>query len=137
MDYLHSLGVLHGDVKGANVLLKTTAPTAYDARGFVCKVSPSCLNHHACFTEETGILSTCGVGFSLGLKACCCVMQMADFGLSRVLESDATHVSTFTYGVRLLLSLDQKQGCIRLLSPIRCGLMLLRGPPQTQKAVSS
>jgi hypothetical protein len=24
--------------------------------------------------------------------------QMADFGLSRVLESDATHVSTFTYG---------------------------------------
>ena len=38
MDYLHSLGVLHGDVKGANVLLKTTAPTAYDPRGFVCKV---------------------------------------------------------------------------------------------------
>lgn len=26
---------------------------------------------------------------------------MADFGLSRVLESDATHVSTFTYGERL------------------------------------
>ncbi len=39
MDYLHSLGVLHGDVKGANVLLKTTAPTAYDPRGFVCKVA--------------------------------------------------------------------------------------------------
>lgn len=38
MDYLHSLGVLHGDVKGANVLMKTTAPTAYDPRGFVCKV---------------------------------------------------------------------------------------------------
>ncbi|CAK0735475.1 hypothetical protein CVIRNUC_000587 [Coccomyxa viridis] len=60
MDYLHSLGVLHGDVKGANVLLKTTAPTSYDKRGFVCK--------------------------------------MADFGLSRVLEANATHVSTFTYG---------------------------------------
>ncbi|CAL5225265.1 g8059 [Coccomyxa viridis] len=60
MDYLHSLGVLHGDVKGANVLLKTTAPTSYDRRGFVCK--------------------------------------MADFGLSRVLEANATHVSTFTYG---------------------------------------
>ena len=38
MDYLHSLGVLHGDVKGANVLLRTNAPTPYDARGFVCKV---------------------------------------------------------------------------------------------------
>jgi hypothetical protein len=38
MDYLHSLGVLHGDVKGANVLLKTAAPTPYDGRGFVCKV---------------------------------------------------------------------------------------------------
>ena len=34
-------GCLHGagDVKGANVLLKTTAPTSYDMRGFVCKAS--------------------------------------------------------------------------------------------------
>ena len=42
MDYLHSLGVLHGDVKGANVLLRTNAPTPYDARGFVCKVGCRC-----------------------------------------------------------------------------------------------
>jgi hypothetical protein len=39
MDYLHSLGVLHGDVKGANVLLRTAAPSPYDGRGFVCKAS--------------------------------------------------------------------------------------------------
>ena len=26
------------------------------------------------------------------------LFQMADFGLSRVLEANATHVSTFTYG---------------------------------------
>ncbi|CAL5227539.1 g10528 [Coccomyxa viridis] len=57
MDYLHSLGVLHGDLKGANVLLKSSGD---DPRGYTCK--------------------------------------LADFGLSRVLEAHATHVSTKTYG---------------------------------------
>ena len=57
MEYLHMVGVLHGDLKGANVLLKSTAT---DARGFMCK--------------------------------------LADFGLSRVLDLDMTHISTRTYG---------------------------------------
>ena len=57
MDYLHSAGVMHGDLKGANVLLKSTAT---DPRGFQCK--------------------------------------LADFGLSRMLDMDMTHISTHTYG---------------------------------------
>ena len=60
MDYLHSLGVLHGDVKGANVLLKTTAPTAYDPRGFVCKVIPS-TDPSGMLTQDIHILPTTGV----------------------------------------------------------------------------
>ncbi|KAL0019815.1 hypothetical protein WJX77_008188 [Trebouxia sp. C0004] len=36
MDYLHSLRVLHGDLKGANVLLKSTAT---DSRGFKSKLA--------------------------------------------------------------------------------------------------
>ena len=37
MDSLHSVGVLHGDLKAANVLCKSTAT---DPRGFTCKVCP-------------------------------------------------------------------------------------------------
>jgi hypothetical protein len=38
MSYLHSIGLLHSDLKGANVLLKSCAVTSSDPRGFLCKV---------------------------------------------------------------------------------------------------
>ena len=59
LDYLHSIGVVHGDLKTANVLLKGGA-----------KESPST------------------------------VFKITDFGLSRVLDLDARHVSTATHGKR-------------------------------------
>ena len=34
MSYLHGMGIVHGDLKAANVLLKSTAT---DSRGFLCK----------------------------------------------------------------------------------------------------
>jgi serine/threonine protein kinase len=38
MAYLHSLGLMHTDLKGANVLLKSCTATALDPRGYKCKV---------------------------------------------------------------------------------------------------
>jgi len=40
MHYLHCLAIVHGDLKPANVLLKSTVT---DARGFVCKCAPCCV----------------------------------------------------------------------------------------------
>lgn len=65
MEYLHAAGILHGDLKPANVLLKSTSA---DRRGFICK--------------------------------------LCDFGMSRLMDAtQATHVSTQTYGVSRLLPL--------------------------------
>jgi len=47
MSYLHSIGLLHSDLKGGNVLMKSCAPTKNDPRGFVCKV----LCHRSSFPE--------------------------------------------------------------------------------------
>jgi len=39
MCYLHSINLLHGDLKSANVLLKSCSATGSNPRGFTCKVS--------------------------------------------------------------------------------------------------
>jgi RIO-like serine/threonine protein kinase len=39
MQYLHGLGIVHGDLKAANVLLKSTNT---DNRGFICKYVQCC-----------------------------------------------------------------------------------------------
>lgn len=42
MDYLHAAGIIHGDLKTANVMLKSTTS---DSRGFTCKLGDFGLSH--------------------------------------------------------------------------------------------
>jgi serine/threonine protein kinase len=51
MHYLHCLGIVHGDLKPANVLLKSTVT---DSRGFVCKCVLSAVStgSHAAWTSS-------------------------------------------------------------------------------------
>ncbi|KAF6253847.1 hypothetical protein COO60DRAFT_383790 [Scenedesmus sp. NREL 46B-D3] len=64
--YLHSMDVVHGDLKSSNVLLKAAATTAWDSRGFVAKVSDFGLSRvmdaisAANGTAATAASSSCG-----------------------------------------------------------------------------
>ncbi len=56
MNYLHSIGIMHSDLKAANVLLKSAAVTQDDPRGFICKAR---LPLHARPLHVLLILSDC------------------------------------------------------------------------------
>lgn len=71
-DYIHSLDILHGDLKPANCLLCT--------RG--CSSS----------SDDDAQLA----GSSAAMPAVTC--KVADFGLSRLLATDASHLTTQTHG---------------------------------------
>lgn len=102
-----------GDLKGANVLLKSSGD---DPRGYTCKVRVlgsvvKVLNSYACSESELAPNRICDAS----VRACnartdgCSSAQLADFGLSRVLEAHATHVSTKTYGTLAYMPGEESQ----------------------------
>lgn len=71
MSYLHSIGLLHSDLKGGNVLLKSSAPTTGDPRGFVCKVQSAALSVRNLVER---LLNT---GASAGSRLSCCSLRQS------------------------------------------------------------
>ena len=51
------------------------------------------------------------------------VCKLGDFGLSRVLEHNSTHVSTNTYGTPSALSRIVQQACVWVATNIGTGLL--------------
>ncbi len=67
--YLHSNGVVHGDLKSTNVLLKSAAVTRHDARGFCARVSDFGLSQVLDMfeTATTGASGGGGAGAGVGV----------------------------------------------------------------------
>ena len=84
-NYLHAAGVLHGDLKPANVLLQS--------RGFAS--SPHAHPHGHGSGKEQAMAAERLPSSTAGSGITC---KLADFGLSRVLSADASHLTTHSFG---------------------------------------
>ncbi|KIY96377.1 Putative serine/threonine-protein kinase/receptor [Monoraphidium neglectum] len=93
MEWLHARNVLHGDLKAANVLLKSPD----GGRGAAASFSGS---HSGAASQRLGG----GPGAAEAARAAVAesvmamVPKVADFGLSRIMGEGATHLSTHTLG---------------------------------------
>lgn len=89
MAYLHSLGIVHGDLSGYNVLLSSTAPGAsHGGRGFAARVCDFGLARALGANESRALTRTCGT-----------VTHAAPETLSRGVVSKASDV--YSFGVLL------------------------------------
>ena len=101
MKHFRSLGLLHSDLKGANVMLESAVPSPDEPQGLTCNVRYYLAIILVCQPCESagrrGVPEMCHAceGQSDDL---CLLVQIADFGMSRVLADDKTHVSTDTHG---------------------------------------
>jgi hypothetical protein len=105
MHYLHRHRITHRDLKPKNILLRSNNR---DRRGYVAKVGAApCPRRNVCILHLTprpaaspsrplGSARAARAAAATGLDVCChvCVWQVSDFGLSQVLDSNKTQVST-------------------------------------------
>ena len=98
---LCSCSIVHGDLKPQNVLLKSATA---DRRGYVCKVgrtAGTALPRRTFSLASGGPALPCLVLPRAHPHRCAAPsspLQLADFGLSRMLHEGETHVDTGNYG---------------------------------------
>eukprot|EP00775_Hariotina_reticulata_P011898 gene11898-12042_t len=93
MEWLHSQGILHSDLKASNVML-TVVPAGAEAGA----QDESTASRMAALTAATAAVARGSFSLELPSAGCELVSKVTDFGLSRLLRAGSSHLSTFTVG---------------------------------------